>query len=149
MKYVGDKDNNIDYKKRPGAYAIIVRKEDNKVGIVTDGFDYFFLGGGIENGETKIEALNRELIEESGYLIKNVKKLNEVGQYLYADGKGFLDVQAYVYIAEFDKKIKEPIEKDHMVLWVNPEEYVNKLYREWQRYILQEYIRNERCNNEY
>lgn len=147
MKYVGDKDNNIDYKKRPGAYAIIVRKEDNKVGIVTDGFDYFFLGGGIENGETKIEALNRELIEESGYLIKNVKEFNEVGQYLYADGKGFLDVQAYVYIAEFDNKIKEPIEKDHMVLWVNPEEYVNKLYREWQRYILQEYIKNERCSN--
>lgn len=148
MKYVGDKDNNIKYKKRPGAYAIIVRKEDNKIGIVTDGFDYFFLGGGIENGETKIEALNRELIEESGYLIKNVKEINEVGQFLYAEEKGFLEVQAYVYIAEFDKKIKEPIEKDHKVLWVKPEEYESKLCREWQRYILQEYIKKKEKNDE-
>jgi len=53
MKYVGDKDNNIEYRKRPGAYSIIIRKEDNKIGIVTDGHDYFYLGGGIENEEFK------------------------------------------------------------------------------------------------
>lgn len=141
MKYVGDKDNNIEYKKRPGAYAIIVRREDSKIGIVTDGIDYFFLGGGIENGETSMQALERELIEESGYLIKNVKYLNEIGQFLHSKEKGFLNVQAYVYVAEFDKKIKNPIEKDHKVLWVDPEEYVGKLYREWQRCILQDFIK--------
>jgi len=53
MKYVGDKDNNIEYRKRSGAYSIIIRKEDNKIGIVTDGHDYFYLGGGIENEEFK------------------------------------------------------------------------------------------------
>ena len=66
---------NVEYRKRPGSYSIMVRKEDNKIGIVTDGYDYFYLGGGIENKETQIEALNREMIEESGYTIKNVKKL--------------------------------------------------------------------------
>ena len=56
MKYVGNKEENIEYKKRPGAYAIIVNKNDNKVGIVTDDTGYFYLGGGIEEGETKLEA---------------------------------------------------------------------------------------------
>lgn len=141
-KYVGEKDINIDYKKRPGAYAIIIRKEDNKIGIVTDGHDYFYLGGGIEDGETKIEALNRELIEESGYTIKNVKKFDEVGSYIYAEGKGYLEVLAYVYIAEFDTKVTEPIEKDHEVLWINPKDYFGKMCREWQEYILKEYYLN-------
>lgn len=43
MKYVGNKDENIEYRKRPGAYAIIVNQNEEKVGIVTAGDeDYFF-----------------------------------------------------------------------------------------------------------
>ena len=60
MKYVGNKKENIQYRKRPGAYAIIINKNDDKVGIVTDGEDYFYLGGGIEKGETEIDALKRD-----------------------------------------------------------------------------------------
>ena len=139
MKIIGDKDENIEYRKRPGAYAIITRKEDNKIGIVTDG-DFFFLGGGIEEGETELEALNRELIEESGYTLKNITKFDEVSSYIYAEAKGYIQVMAHVYLAEFDKKVAEPIEQDHTVLWVNPKDYVGKMCREWQEYILKEYI---------
>lgn len=147
MKYVRSKEENVKYRKRPGAYAIIVNNIDNKVGIVTDGNAYFYLGGGIEKGETKLEALKRELIEEAGYSIKNIKKFEEVGSYIYADEKnGYLEVVASVYIAEFDKKIAEPIEKDHTVLWVKPEEYTDKMYREWQRYIMKRYIEKRGSN---
>lgn len=139
MKIIGDKELNIEYKKRPGAYAIITRKEDNKIGIVTDG-EFFFLGGGIEEGETQLEALKRELIEEAGYTIKNIKKFDEVSSFINSEKKGYIEVIAYVYLAEFDKKIKEPIEKDHTVLWVKPEDYVGKMCRQWQEYILKEYI---------
>lgn len=30
MKYVGNKEENVEYRKRPGAYAITERKEDKK-----------------------------------------------------------------------------------------------------------------------
>lgn len=140
MKYVGSKEENVEYRKRPGAYAIIVNKNDDKIGIVTDGEDYFYLGGGIENGETKLEALKREMIEEAGYFIKNIRKFEEVGSHIFAEDKGYLEIIASVYIAEFDKKIAEPIEKDHKVLWVTPEEYVSKMFREWQRYIMERFI---------
>ena len=146
MKYVGNKKENIEYRKRPGAYAIIINKNDDKVGIVTNGAEYFYLGGGIEKGETKLEALQRELIEEAGYSIKNIKEFKEVGSHIFAEDKGYLEVIASVYIAEFDEKVTEPIEKDHTVLWVKPEEYVYKMYREWQRYIMERFIkeRNEK-----
>ena len=140
MKYVGNKEENIEYRKRPGAYAIIINKDDDKIGIVATGGRYFYLGGGIEKGETKIEALKRELLEESGYTIKNIKEFEEIGSYIFAEDKGYLEVVASVYIAEFDKKVTEPIEKDHTVLWVKPEEYVSKMFREWQRYIMERFI---------
>ncbi len=140
MKYVGSKEENVEYRKRPGAYAIIINKNDNKIGIVTNGKDYFYLGGGIEKGETKLEALKRELLEEAGYSIKNIKEFEEVGSHIFAGEKGYLEVIASVYIAEFDKKITEPIEKDHTVLWVKPEEYVDKMCREWQSYIMARFI---------
>lgn len=144
MKYVGSKEKNVEYRKRPGAYAIIVNKDDDKVGIVTDGEAYFYLGGGIKNGETKLEALKREMIEEAGYSIKNIREFEEVGSHVFAEDKGFLEVIASVYIAEFDKKVVEPIEKDHKVLWVKPEEYVGKMFREWQRYIMERFIENRK-----
>lgn len=140
MKYIGSKEENIEYRKRPGAYAIIINKNNDKIGIATDGKNYFYLGGGIEKGETKLEALKRELIEEAGYSIKNIKEFEEVGSNIWAENNGYLEVIASVYIAEFDEKVREPIEKDHSVLWVKPEEYVNKMYREWQRYIMKRFI---------
>ncbi len=142
MKYINKKNPKIIYKKRPGAYAIIIRKEDNKIGIVTDGKDYFYLGGGIEESETALDALKRELIEESGYSLKNIKEFANVGSYIYDEKHGYLEVIANVYIGEFDKKVTNPIEKDHVVLWVNPQEYIGKMCREWQEYILNEFINN-------
>ena len=144
MKYVGDKEENVEYRKRPGAYAIIVNKNDDKIGIVKkiidEGVENFYLGGGIEAGETKLEALKREMIEEAGYSIKNIKEFEEVGQFIFTEDHGYIEVIASVYIAEFDKKVAEPIEKDHTVLWVKPEEYASKMFREWQRYIMEKFI---------
>ena len=144
MKYVGNKEENIEYRKRPGAYAIIINKNDDKVGIVTDGERYFYLGGGIKKEETQLDTLKRELIEEAGYTIKNIKKFNEIGSYIYEEDKGFLEIEAYVYIVEFDEKITEPIEKDHTVLWVKPEEYASKMFRQWHRYIMESFIQERK-----
>ena len=55
-----------------------------------------------------------------------------------------MDIDATIYTAKFDIKIKEPIELDHQLVWVNPIEYKDKLYREYQRYILNEYVKKSK-----
>lgn len=139
MEYIGKKMENVNYRKRPGAYAIITRKKDKKIAIGAT-CDYFLLGGGIENDETPKEALKRELIEETGYSIKNIRFFDKVFAYVDGKEKGLLDIEATVYIAEFDKYVKDPIEKDHKLLFVDAKDYVSKLYHEYQRYILKEYV---------
>ncbi len=140
MKRIGKKIEGLQYIKRPGAYAIIEREEDDKIAIATDG-EYFFLGGGIEEGETEIQALKRELIEESGYCIKNIKYFDKIMAWADGGDRGPLDVTATIYTAQFDEKVAEPIEKDHKVFWVHAIEYKDKLYHEYQRYLLEEYIK--------
>ena len=144
MKRIGKKLENVVYNKRPGAYVIIERDEDNKIAIATDAVNvYFFLGGEIEKNETAEETLRREVVEESGYSLKNIRFFDKVNSWCYNEKYGYLDVEATIYIAKFDKKIAKPTEEDHKVLWVNPLEYKDKLYHEYQRYVLKRYISKE------
>lgn len=140
MKRIGKKIDGIQYTKREGAYAIIKRKQDDKIAIATDG-EYFLLGGGLEEGETEIQALERELKEESGYSIKNIQYFDKITSWAYGGDRGSLDITATVYIAEFDKVIAKPIEENYEILWINPKEYKDKLYHEYQRYIIDEYMK--------
>lgn len=122
MIRIGNKVEGVIYTKRHASYVIIERKEDKKIAIATEGQTYFFLGGGIEKEETEIEALKREVIEETGYSIKNIKYFDKVTAWADGGKRGTLDVTATFYISNFDKKITEPIEKDHRVLWRNPKQ---------------------------
>lgn len=137
---IGEKIENKQYYKRPGAYVIVERDEDDKIAVVTNGIGYFFLGGGLENNETNEDALKRELIEESGYTLKDISFFDTVSTYIYNSKKGYMDIDATFYIAKFNKRVAEPTEKDHKIVWVSPLEYKDKLYREYQRYILNKYV---------
>ena len=139
MMRIGTKKKNKNYVKRIGSYVIVEREEDDKIAIATDG-TYFLLGGGLEKNESELDALKREVIEEAGYSLKNIKYFDQVTAWADSVTRGPLDVTATIYIAEFDRKIKEPIEKDHKVLWVDANIYKDKLFHEYQRYILNEYI---------
>lgn len=137
---IGKKIDNKEYYKRPSVYAIIEREEDNKIAIVSDNPDvYFFLGGGIEKDEIEVDALKREIIEESGYSLSDIKIFDKICSYCYSDTNGYMDIDAAIYIAKFNTKVAEPIEKDHKLMWVDPNEYKDKLFHEYQRYILNKY----------
>ncbi|MBO4815881.1 MAG: NUDIX domain-containing protein [Clostridia bacterium] len=148
MKVIGIKKDGIEYKKRKGSYVIIEREEDDKIAIATDKTGvYFFLGGGSEKGEFAKDTVKRELIEETGYTLKDINYFNKIKSWCFSEKYGYLDVEATIYIAKFDKKVLEPIEKDHKTIWVSPIDYKDKLYHEYQRYILNEYLLKREKNN--
>ena len=87
----------------------------------------------------KSDSNNGTELKKITFALDWTPNTNHTGLYV-AKEKGYFEVIAHVYIAEFDKKITEPIEKDHTVLWVNPKDYIGKMCREWQEHILKEYI---------
>lgn len=131
------KNPKIKYKERKCAYAMICDGNGN-VAITNDG-KYFFFGGGTEENETPLETLNREMIEETGYKLKDVKLFDNIISYEYNSSRGYLKIDATIYTAKFDEKVCEPIETDHPILWGKPEEHIDNMYHEYQKVMLKEY----------
>lgn len=130
---------HIRYKERKCVYAILYDNDGN-IAITNDG-KYFFFSGGKEGKEKDIETLEREMLEETGYTIKKIELFDKLISYEYNSSRGNLKIVATIYLAKLDKKVVEPIEKDHPILWGKPEEYINKMYHKYQRVILKEYIK--------
>lgn len=131
------KNPKIKYTERKCAYAMVCDGNGN-IAITNDG-KYFFFGGGTEGNETPIETLSREMIEETGYKLKDVELFDNIISYEYNSSRGYLKIDATIYTAKFDEKVCEPIETDHPILWGKPEEHIDNMYHEYQKVMLKEY----------
>lgn len=141
-RIICERNPQIRYRERKCVYAILYDNNGN-IAITNDG-KYFFFGGGMEKNEKELETLEREMLEETGYTIKDIELFDRLISYEYNSSRGNLKIVATIYLAKLNEKIVEPIEKDHPILWGKPEEYINKMYHEYQRVILKEYV--EKCN---
>lgn len=117
---------------RPSVRGIIVR--DGKLALVHNGkFDYYrFPGGGIEEGETKEEALIREVKEESGLVVipESIKEYGSVlriskirgGENIIFEQENFYyicEVQEEISTTEFDEHESE---EQYSLAFVTPED---------------------------
>lgn len=135
---VGEQEN-ADYYHRPGAYIIPVK--DDTVGLIKSKSGFCFIGGGREKGENDHECLKREIIEETGYSSVINEYLGSAEEYKNNQPVigYFHPVQNY-YIGELIKKVCEPIEPDHELVWVKPEDAIDRMWIEMQKRALEYYI---------
>lgn len=131
-KIFGKKIETADYYHRPGAYLIPYR--DGKIALVGIPLGLFLLGGGREEGESDEECILRECLEETGYRVKLGRFLCSAETYCRIPEREFFHpIQTY-YTGQLLEKVQEPIETDHRLLWMPPEEAAEKLYSEQQRW---------------
>ncbi len=108
------------YTHRPGAYVILPL--GGKVLLTFQGgiFDEFQLpGGGIEHDEHPIDALHREVLEETGWRIAAPRKLGTYRRFCYMpDYDKWAEKLCHIYIARPVRSICPPTEPDHWPAWV-------------------------------
>lgn len=83
--------------------------------------DYYAIpGGGIEPGESLLQALNRETLEETGYLLKNPKPIGNIHEQLYDRV-----TTTFFFSAQPDKILHsnympDELEEDYILKWLSP-----------------------------
>ena len=130
---------NIKHDYRETCFGICV--ENNKILLAykTDKNEYSLPGGGIENGETHIQTLSRELKEETGYELKSSKELITVDCFWMAGNVWPMESLANFYVIEVGQK-GNPAEDFCESKWVTLEEAKKLLQLPYQQKALEVYL---------
>lgn len=113
---------NQRYKKRPGAYAILLRGDQVLLTHQSEPEPEFQLpGGGIDPGEHPIPALHREIFEETGWRAGPFRRLGAFRRFTYMPEYDlWAEKICHVYFARPARRLGEPTEKGHSAVWMPP-----------------------------
>ena len=131
-------DPNRRYTRRPGAYAIL----PHKGGLLATyqggrNQEYQLPGGGIDPGESPLQALHREVFEETGYHITNICRLGVYQRYTFMSEYGIWAHKiCHIFICMPTLQISDPVEPDHTVVWMNPKSATSMLSNAGDRHFL-------------
>lgn len=103
------------YILRPGAYAILPL--DGQILVtaqMTDVIEYQLPGGGIDAGESPLQALYREVREEIGWSIAQPRRLGAFRRFVFMPEYDlWAEKLCHVYVARPARQIQAPTEPDH------------------------------------
>ncbi|WP_273129220.1 NUDIX hydrolase [Bacillus weihaiensis] len=139
----GKKEDGKEYIIRPAIYCVLLDSQSNTVAIIQTGDGKYFLpGGGIEDIETHVECLKREALEEMGMDIEIGNFIGRSNQYFYSTNefKHYLS-EGYFYLGNVGKKISDPLEEDHSVIWIEPSKAIKNLFHEHQSWAVSEALK--------
>lgn len=112
----------VAYKRRPGVYAILVRNDRVLLTHQAEPDPEFQLpGGGIDPGEHLLPALHREVMEETGWRISNLRKLGAYRRYTYMPEYDlWAEKMCHIFFARPVIKLGPPTEAGHTEVWTSP-----------------------------
>lgn len=124
--------NGQRYKTRAGVYAILPR--DGKLLLTYQGDPHFEVqlpGGGIDPGESPLQALHREVFEETGWRIAQPRKLGSFRRFVFMpDYDMWAEKLCHIYLAHPVRPHGPPREAGHVALWLDPAEALAELYND-------------------
>lgn len=136
----GQPEEGVKYEDRPGSY-VFLKNEQGWFAVVRTSLGYFLPGGGAEGNETPEETLHREVYEEIGIKLTNLKKVGEAKQYTISRHykQGFRK-HGHFYTADWETDPKAQWQKDHSLEWLKPENLVEGLTHEFQKWMAKKQV---------
>ena len=134
-KIFGTKEQN-KYYDRQGAYIIPIC--GNEIGVVETPKEFFLLGGGLDSGESDLQCIERECLEEAGYEVEIVREVGSAETYMVHPTIGYFHPIQKYYLGKLRNKVKEPVEPDHIFKYVRFEDVRGKMYLKMQSWAIEQ-----------
>ena len=119
----------IAYRPRPGVYAILpgdsglllTHQEEPSPEIQLP-------GGGIDPGESPLQALHREVREETGWRIAEVRRLGVYRRFAYMPEYDlWAEKICTIFVATPVRALSAPTEAGHSVIWASAQQAIGLL----------------------
>ena len=117
------------YKLRPGAYAVLWNGQDILTTFQEEPIPELQLpGGGIDPGENPVQALHREVMEETGWAISSPRRLGALRRFTYMPEYNlFAEKLCHIYLARPAMRRGPPTEAGHTAVWMSPSDAISYL----------------------
>lgn len=136
----GLREAGVDYRDRPGAYAILLGSE-GRVGVILTPGGTWLPGGGREADESDASALRRELIEECGLDCTLLRRLGEAIEYVHARAEStWFRKHGVFYLVRPGAVVAVPTETDHTLVWLATDEAVSRLSHGSQAWVMSRWL---------
>ena len=128
---LGVKKRNVSYDFRETCFGIVYKngefyltEKDREISLV---------GGGVEKGETHIDTLKREFLEEAGLTITGCREFITIDCFWQTRNKKYMESLANFYIVEVSDNIIEATEKESKLVIAKPDNLEDKLLLPYQK----------------
>lgn len=126
------------YRLRPGAYAAIVSEGHVLLTHQASPVPEFQLpGGGIDPGEHILPALHREVMEETGWTIRPLRRLGAFRRFTYMPEYDlWAEKLCTIYLARPGRRVAAPTEAGHVAVWMPMQQALSQLANDGDRLFL-------------
>ena len=130
------------YTLRPGVYAVLPRGGSMLVTHQMRPIPEIQLpGGGIDPGESPLQALHREVFEETGWRIAPRRRLGAFRRFTFMpDYDIWAEKLCHIYLAQPIRRLSDPSEPDHTAIWMPAAEAVAELGNQGDRHFAQQWL---------
>jgi len=131
------------YRRRPGVYAVLWLAGDVLLTHQADPIPEVQLpGGGIDASESPLQALYREVMEETGWHIRPIRRLGVYRRFTFMPEYDlWAEKLCTIYLARPTRRIGQPTEPGHTALWMAATTAVTALDNDGDRHFLQKVMR--------
>lgn len=130
----------VDYRDRPGAYALLF-DANGRMAVMVTPRGHYLPGGGCDPDESREAALRREVREECGLMCRHVRHLGDADEYVHAPAEAaWFRKRCAFFAVTAGEATATDTEADHRLHWMSPADAAARLSHGSQRYAVRRWI---------